>query len=106
MNKNNLLFIPYPSALIPSSRVCHLFGTDVLVELLAGEEAEFDCGLAQADALAVRVLGDLGGVVVADVGVERRDEHERVVEVLVNARAVEFDAFDAEFDEAAAGVLE
>src|SRR5256714_11848314 len=90
----------------PLLRVRHLFGTDVLVELLAGEEAEFDCGLAQRDALTVRVLGDLGGVVVADVWVERGDEHERVVQVLVNARAVEFYPADAEFDEAAAGVLE
>src|SRR5256714_355185 len=106
MNKNNLLFIPSSFRLHPSLWVCHLFGTDVLVELLAGEEAEFDCGLAQADALLVRVLGDPGGVVVADVWVERRDEHERVVKVLVNARAVEFYPADAEFDEAAAGVLE
>src|SRR2546421_7627819 len=103
---DKLLFIPHPSALIPSSRVCHLFGTDVLIELLAGEEAEFDGGLAQRDALAVRVPGDLGGVVVADVWVERGDEHERAVQVLVNARAVEFYPADAEFDEAAAGVLE
>src|SRR5213595_3420544 len=105
MNKS-LSFIPHPSALIPSSRVCHLFWTDVLVELLAGEETEFDCGLAQRDALLVCVLGDLGGVVVADVRVECRDEHERVVQVLVNARAVEFYPADAEFDEAVASVLE
>ena len=52
------------------------------------------------------VLGDLGGVVVADVRVECRDEHERVVQVLVNARAVKLYPFDAEFDEAAAGVLQ
>src|SRR5436305_1418858 len=86
--------------------MCHLFRLDVTVELLAGEKAEFDCGLAKADAFLVCVLGYLGGVVVANVRVESRDEHERVAQVLVYARAVEFNPFDAELDEAAAGVFQ
>jgi hypothetical protein len=41
---NDFLFIPPPSSL--PSRVRHLFWLDVLVELFAGQEAEFDGRLA------------------------------------------------------------
>jgi hypothetical protein len=54
----------------------------------------------------VRLLGDLGGLVVADLGVERGHQHERLVEVLAGALGVGLDADDAVVDEAVGGVAE
>ncbi len=59
----------------------HLFRLDVLVKLLTCQKIELNRRLSQRDALLVSVLGDLGGVVVADVRVERRHEHQRVSQV-------------------------
>jgi hypothetical protein len=49
----------------------HALRLDPLVELGAGEVAELDCGFLQRQALLVGVLGDGGGLGVADVRVER-----------------------------------
>ncbi len=54
----------------------HLLRPHPLVELLGRDEARGDGGLAQAGALLVRLLGDLGGLVVADVRIQRRDQHQ------------------------------
>jgi hypothetical protein len=56
--------------------------------------------------VGVRVLGDLGGLVVADVGGEGGDEHERAVELAVDLGAVGGDAAGAVGVEGAAGVAE
>ena len=45
-------------------------------------------------------VGDFGGVVVADFGSERGDEHERIFDVVVDDVAIDFDAVDAVIDEA------
>src|SRR5205085_7132222 len=89
-----------------SSRMRHLFRLHVLVELRARQQAQRNRSVAQRDALLVRVLGDLGGVVVADVRVQSGDEHERLAQVFVNLRAVEFDAGDAVINEAVTGVFQ
>src|SRR3712207_7834270 len=70
---------PPRSTLFPYTTLfrSHLLGLDVLVELLGREQAELDGRLLERDAPLVRVLGDPGGVVVADVRVERRHQHER-----------------------------
>src|ERR1043165_7822913 len=88
-----------------SSRMRHLFRLDVFVKLLARQEAQLNRRLAQADPLFVRVLGDLGGVVVADVRVQSGDEHKRLAQMFVALRAVEFDAGDAVIDEAVTGIF-
>jgi len=51
-------------------------------------------------------FGDLGGLVVANFGGEGGDEHEGVVDVVLDLRCVGLDALDAMFDEAVAGVGE
>ena len=55
-------------------------------------------------ALAVRLLRDLGRLVVADVRVERRDQHQRALEQLGDALAVGLDAARAVRVEARAAV--
>ena len=50
----------------------------------AGDEAEFDGGFAEADVGVVGGFGDLGGVVVADFGGEGGDEHEGIVDVVID----------------------
>ena len=54
----------------------------------------------------VGVLGDLGGRVVADVGVEGGDEHQGLVEVLVDLVPVGLEAVDTVDGEGVAGVAE
>ena len=66
----------------------HLVYLNPLVELFAGEEAERQSGLLEIGAVLVGLLGDLGRLVVADVRVERRDEHERLLRIHVDARRV------------------
>ena len=73
----------------------HLFGMEDLVEFLGGEEAEGDTCLLEADILIERLVCGLGGVLVADVWVQRRDEHERAMEILVHLLAVRRDSRDA-----------
>ena len=51
-------------------------------------------------------FGDLGGVVVADFGGERGDQHQGIVDVVFDLRAIDFDALDAVIDETVAGVGE
>ena len=45
---------------------------EYLVEFLGGQKAELNAGFLERDALLVGFLSGLGGVLVADVGVERR----------------------------------
>src|SRR5262245_45011242 len=65
-------------------RVDHRFRPDPGVELLCGHEAESERCFAQGQILVVRLQRDLCGLLVADVRVERRHQHERVAEVLAN----------------------
>ena len=84
----------------------HLLGMEYLVELLCGEEAERDACLLQADVLIKRLVCRLGGVLIADVRIERRDEHERAVQVLVHLLTVRLDADSAAVVERLEGVGE
>src|SRR5919197_5878172 len=70
--------LPFRSAMASPSRVAHhLLGPDPLVELLGGDQPELHRGLLQRLVLLVRLLGDLRCVVVADVRVERGEQHQR-----------------------------
>jgi len=86
--------------------VGHVLGLDEGVEFFGGDEAEFDGGFAEADVGVVSGFGDLGRIVVADFRSERGDEHEGMVEVVIDAVAIGFDAADAMLDKAVAGVGE
>ncbi len=84
----------------------HVLGFDEGVEFFGGDVAEFDGGFAKADASVVGSFGNLGGVVVTDFGGEGGNEHEGVLEVMIDLLAVGFNAADAVFDEAVAGIGE
>src|SRR5215217_1707563 len=71
-----------PPAGRTSSRAGHVLGDDVAVELVGGLVPELDRRLFERALVLVRVLGDGGRVVVADVLVERGNQHERVAHVL------------------------
>ena len=66
-----------------------------LVELLGGEEAESDTRLLEADVLIECLVCCFRGVLVADVRIQSRDEHQRAVEVLVHLLTVRRDPRDA-----------
>src|SRR5262245_5768550 len=57
----------------------HIGRLHPLVVLFAGQQVELQRRLLQALAFLVCLLGDLGGVVVADVGVERGHQHQRLL---------------------------
>src|SRR6267143_1031223 len=84
----------------------HVLGFDEGVEFFGGDVAELYGSFAEADAGVVSGLGNLGSLVVADFGSEGGDEHQGIVNIAVNLLAVGFDAADAVFDEAVAGVRE
>lgn len=79
---------------------------EYLVEFLSGEEAEGDACLFEADVLVERLMRGLGGVLIADIRVQSRDEHQRAMEVLVHLLAVRCDARDAAVIERLDGVGE
>uniref|UniRef100_A0A6B0VA16 Uncharacterized protein n=1 Tax=Ixodes ricinus TaxID=34613 RepID=A0A6B0VA16_IXORI len=84
----------------------HVLGAHPLVEVLRLEEAQLDGALLERGAFLVRRLGNLGRLVVADVRVQRRHQHERLVEQLGDAFPVGHDADDAVVGEGDAGVRE
>src|SRR5262245_36256540 len=87
-----------------NSRSDHRLGLDPAVEVFRLHVAEGERGLAQGSAFLVRLLRDLGGAVVADVRGKRRDQHQRALEQLADARRVRLDAARAMLLERAAAV--
>src|SRR6185295_14135897 len=73
-------------------RADHRFGLHPAIEVLRADVAERERRLAQGAAVVVRLLGDLGGTVITDVRRERRHQHERALEELLDARRVRLDA--------------
>ena len=71
-----------------------------------GQQAQRQRRLLERGALLVGLLRDLGGVVVADLRVERRHQHQALVEQLGDPLAVGLDADHAIVGEAAAAVGE
>src|SRR5712692_4459578 len=84
----------------------HVLGLDEGVKFFGGDVAEFEGGFAEANAGVMSSFGDLSGLVVTDFRNEGSDEHDRIVDVLLDFFDVGFDADDAMFDEAVAGVGE
>ena len=84
----------------------HVLGLDEGVEFFGGDVAELDGGFAEADLGVMGGFGDLGGVVVADLWSQGCDQHQGMMEVVIDALAIGFDAADAVFDKTVAGVGE
>jgi hypothetical protein len=62
----------------------HELGADVLVEVLGADDLELHGGLLEREAVLVRVLGGLGGGVVADDGVEAGDQHKPFMNISID----------------------
>ena len=84
----------------------HVLGLDEGVEFFGGDVAEFDGGFAEADLGVMGGFGDLGGIVVANLGGESGDEHQGIVDVMFDLRAIDFDALDAMGHETVTGIGE
>ena len=68
--------------------------------------AQRQCRRAQSETFAMRMLRDLGGLVIAEVGSERRDQHQRACHQLGDARAIRLDTARAVAFKAACAVAE
>ena len=53
----------------------------------------------------MRVLGDLRGIVIANVRIQSRYQHQRVPQMFIDSLAVDRQAGDAVFDEAMTGIM-
>ena len=78
----------FDDAVLEADRSAHGWvmssGTTAASNCSALRKPKLECRLAQCRALLVGLFGDLGGLVVADDRIERGDEHERVVQVVVD----------------------
>src|SRR3954463_6551199 len=81
-----------PWARAASVGLGHRRRLDPAVEIFCPDEAERKRRFAQRRAVAMRLERDLRRVLVADVRVECGDEHERLLDVALDARAVRLDA--------------
>src|SRR5712672_775814 len=84
-----------PSLSKRSSWVRHVLGLDEGVEFFGGDVAEFEGGFAEADVGVVGSFGDLSSLVIADFRNESGDEHQGIVDVVFDLRAIDFDPLDA-----------
>lgn len=73
----------------------HVLGAYPLVEVLSGDVAEAQRLFLERRAVAVRCIGDLSGLVVADVRIQRRHEHQGLIEQFLDAGVVRLDTRDA-----------
>src|SRR5262249_29008334 len=97
--------IAWPTSWLPRTAWAHhVLRTDPAIVLLGAEVAGGQRGVAKGEPAGVRLLGDLGGPVVADVGRQRGHEHQRVPHQLGDARSIRLDPHHAELAEAGAGV--
>eukprot|EP01136_Pigoraptor_vietnamica_P003255 Opistho-1_new@32269 len=84
----------------------HELGAHEAIKLLLREQLEAERGFLERQAFLVRELGGLGGSIVANLGVECGDEHERLVHNGVEALAVGLDADNAVLRERARRIAE
>merc|ERR1712241_663513 len=82
----------------------HVLWPDPLLELFLREVAEIESLLLQSRPVLVGSLGNLGGLVVANVRVESCDQHERLVHQLVDLLLVGLNPHHAVVSEGGAGV--
>src|SRR5271167_438979 len=84
----------------------HVFWPYPVVELVGSQEAKLQSGLPKADVFQVSSPGNPGCLFVADVWIERRNQHQRIVDVLPNSLRIRFDSFGAMLVERSAAVSE
>ena len=67
-----------PYAVLDSTLICarHALGANPIIELIVGQVAQFKRRLAKGRSFFVRVFGNLGRLVVPDVVVEGRHQHQ------------------------------
>ena len=82
----------------------HVLWPDPLLELLLCEVAEIEGLLLQSRPVLVGRLGNLGRLVVPDVRVERRHQHQRLVHQLADLLLVGLNTHHAVVSEGGAGV--
>src|SRR3990172_4898015 len=87
-------------------RADHVLGPYQTVEFLLEHMAEPNRLLAQGGAALMRGLGDLARLVVADMRRKRRHQHERLLQMLLDAVPVGLDADDAFLPEAVGDIGE
>ena len=84
----------------------HVRGPHQLIELLAGKVAKPQGDFAQTQPFDVSIVGDFGGFVVADLGADRGDQHQRVLHILIDALAIQGNSANHVVDEPARGVVQ
>ena len=77
------------------SRLRHCCRIDGSIKFFATNQAKLNARVAECTARLVGVLGDFSRVVVADMRVQCRNEHERIFHVIVNFLTVRLNAFCA-----------
>src|SRR5437899_13013382 len=93
-----------PSPSVSRLGTDHIAGAHPPIVLLGAHVPGGERRIPQGEPARVRLLGDLGRAVVADMGRERRHEHERPVDELRDPGSVRLDPLHAELAEVRAGV--
>src|ERR1700684_1632305 len=85
-------------------RMRHLFRNNGRVKLLPGQEAKAHRSLAQGHSFLMSLLSDLGCFVIANDWVESSDEHQRIIEMVLNLFTIRLQTFDTKFAKTIAGI--
>src|ERR687888_2378257 len=88
------------------SRVGHCLRAHDGVKLFSCQEAQLHTGVAQAAAICVCRVGDLGGLVIANLGGQGRHQHQRVADVGGDTVAVERHVVDQILHKAVTRIVE
>ena len=76
-------------------RMGHLFGPHEFVKLRRCEVAEFKSSFAKTQPLVVSLVSNLGRFVVAYFGAQGRNEHERILHILIDAQSIDLHSVNA-----------
>ena len=87
-------FVYWENGLSLVKRMNHIFGTNPLVEVFGTDIAEAKSFFLEGSAVSVCCIRDFGSLVVADVGIERRDEHQGVIQQFLDTWVVGLDTRD------------
>jgi hypothetical protein len=75
-NPSSLGNMHWPQIAIPTSRVSHRFRAHDGIKLFPRQASQLQAGVAQAGAVYICRVGDLGCLVVADLGSQGRHQHQ------------------------------
>ena len=73
----------------------HLFGMENLVKSICGKETKLNAGFLKGNVVFICLLGSLCGIFIADVGIQRSHQHQRIVQVMAHFCPVGLDAHHA-----------